>query len=81
MNNEKLQENFCPVCIATLPMAFSLVQGSNSLNTEDEETYEQQRKRKRNLNLYILIGIISTAVIFYYTVLAPCDKCKIKKLI
>jgi hypothetical protein len=77
--NEKSKENFCPVCVGAIPLAFSIAGGrANTLenNMEEEETIWERNRRKRNFNICILIGMISIAVIIYYTFLAPCNKCK-----
>lgn len=76
---ENLKESFCPICIASVPIAFSLAGDRvNMLNNDDQEFETiNNRHRKQKQFFYRIIVAVAISVIIYYTIFAPCDSCKL----
>jgi hypothetical protein len=86
--NENVKEEFCPVCIASIPLAFSMATGTGAAmsdendkeNNSDQSMVEKRKERKhqKNLVFYIslIIGLVSLATIIYYKFINKCDDCK-----
>ena len=64
-----INEPFCPVCIAAVPLAFSVTGAAASNNMEEK------RKRLRIMRWCTIVGIISTLVIIYFMFIVKCDAC------
>ena len=84
--NEKIKEDFCPVCLSAVPLAFSMISGANEVvndsnNSDDDKDltprlwYHSHRKN-RKLHISILIGLIALAAIIYFKYIKQCDECK-----
>jgi hypothetical protein len=86
---EKIKEEFCPVCLSAVPLAFSMVAGANEMinnnNTDDGDDNEQHsslkpwyhnHRKNRTLHICIVIAVIALAVIIYYKFIKNCDDCK-----
>lgn len=69
-----IQEEFCPVCVAAVPLAFSLTEGTRNSIVEEKDI-EKRKKRNFRMKMCIIIGILSLGVIFYFTFLRKCDEC------
>ena len=67
--NEKIKEPFCPVCIAAVPLAFSMTAGAASTTIEEKQ-------RKHQIMLWsTIISIVSTLLIIYFLFAVKCDSC------
>jgi Na+/H+ antiporter NhaC len=66
-SDKNIKEDFCPVCIASVPLAFALVSSSED-NHEQKQEQEQKHKKKRSSSNYIypLLFIIFCIAVFYY---------------
>lgn len=69
---EDIKESFCPVCIAAIPLAFSVSTGVGAAY-EDEE-YIQERK-KTIMIWSVVIGVISLIIMIYYLFIRKCMEC------
>lgn len=67
---EDIKEPFCPVCIAAIPLAFSVSTGVAAASEE-----EQIKRRNQIILWSSIISVISMAVIIYYLFIRPCDSC------
>jgi len=71
-DKDEIKESFCPVCIAAIPLAFSVSTGVGAAY-EDEEYINNRR------NTIILwssvVGVISIIVIVYF-IFFGCSSCK-----
>lgn len=70
-----IKEEFCPVCIAAVPLAFSMTAGTSNIVIEEEDC-EKRKKRNFRTKIYIIIAIISLGIIIYYTYVKKCEECK-----
>lgn len=68
---EDIKESFCPVCIAAIPLAFSLSTGVAAASEE-----EQIKQRNAIILWSSVVGVISLAVIIYYLFIRKCDSCE-----
>jgi predicted nucleic acid-binding Zn ribbon protein len=69
-----IKEEFCPVCIAAVPLAFSMTAGTTNMVIEEEDC-EKRKKNNFRLKMYVIIGILSLSVMIYYTFIKKCDEC------
>ena len=69
-----IKENFCPVCIAAVPLAFSVTAGGSNILIEEEDC-EKRKKRNNRMRMYVIIGVLSLAVILYFTFIKKCQEC------
>ncbi|MEY3393455.1 MAG: hypothetical protein RL498_370 [Pseudomonadota bacterium] len=80
---KKTKESFCPVCVAGIPLAFSITGNrANIIDNEDNqevETISERSHRKLKQTIFRIIFILSSLIIIYYTFFAPCDECRLKK--
>ena len=72
-NNQNVKESFCPVCIAAVPLAFSVTTGVAAASEEDE--YITLAHRRRIINWCTFIGLFSTFIIIYYMYYVKCQSC------
>ena len=73
--NIKLKEPFCPICIAAVPLAFSLVSGT-AVAATDANYEEEQKKLRSNIMFWsIIVSIVSMIVIAYFT-WTKCSSCR-----
>lgn len=81
------KEEFCLACAAAVPLAFSMVAGTNEISNDDneEDEYKQNtspvcwyhiHRKNRKLHISIIIGLISLSVIIYFKFIKQCDECK-----
>ena len=66
---DEIKEPFCPICIAAVPLAFSVTAGAAS------NTVEEIERRNQIIKWCTIIGIISTFIIIYFMFIAKCDDC------
>jgi len=73
-DDNKLKEPFCPICIAAVPLAFSLTTGTAVAVTD--ANYEEEQKKLRSTIMFwsIIISILSIIVIAYFT-WRKCSSC------
>jgi hypothetical protein len=67
MEENKNKEEFCPVCVSSVPLAFSSTADGNS---DDDEKYKISKKysfywKKWILSTLIIIAILSIIMILY----------------
>jgi hypothetical protein len=89
--NKQIREEFCPICIAAVPLAFSMAGASTAKATEqneidncdgeDDDEKEQNKIRIKYRNTMIFsicgfVGIISIIVIIYFMFFQKCDDCE-----
>ena len=78
-NNKKpVKESFCPICIAAVPLAFSVTTGTAaSISSEEEgvEHIERKKSRAEIIKWCTIVGIISTFIIIYFMFIYKCDSC------
>lgn len=67
---EDLKETFCPVCIAAVPLAFSVTSGAVASNS-----IEEKQKRHQIIKWCTITGIISLFFILYFMFVVKCDSC------
>jgi NhaP-type Na+/H+ or K+/H+ antiporter len=89
-NEKNIKEDFCPVCVAAVPLAFSMagagsakVMEQNDIDNCDGEDDEKEKHKKRiqfrNKCIYSIcgvIGIVSLIVIIYFIFFQKCDDCE-----
>jgi predicted nucleic acid-binding Zn ribbon protein len=66
---EDIKEPFCPVCIAAVPLAFSVTAGAASTNIEEKQ------RRNHIMKWCTIVGIISTLIILYFWLAVKCESC------
>ena len=67
MEENKNKEDFCPVCVASVPLAFSLTVDGNDDEYDEKITIKNKKKhswQKWISLMLIIIGIIVTIIIF-----------------
>jgi len=71
MNDKEvdIKEPFCPVCIAAVPLAFSVSAGAAST------TIEEKHRRNQIIKWCTIVGILSTLIILYFWFVVKCDSC------
>lgn len=67
MEENKNKEEFCPVCVASVPLAFSSTADGNS---DDDEKYKISKKysfywKKWILSILVVLGILFFIIILY----------------
>jgi hypothetical protein len=71
----KVKEPFCPICIAAVPLAFSVSTGTLVASTTDEDC-EEEEKTKRN---HVVAGCVSISIILLiimaYFLIIKCKSC------
>lgn len=73
--NHKLKEPFCPVCIAAVPLAFSLSTGTLVATTTDDDCDERDKNRRKSIIWGSCgVGLISFIVLIYF-LLIKCSSC------
>lgn len=62
-----IKENFCPVCIASVPLAFMLTSSDDGVNeiTEEDVVKKKKGKKKNSKWSYYFILIMIFIVIFF----------------
>jgi hypothetical protein len=69
-SDKNIKEDFCPVCIASVPLAFALVSSSEDSHEQEQKQkeHDQKHKKKRSSSNYIypLLFIIFCIAVFYY---------------
>jgi hypothetical protein len=87
-NENHIKEDFCPVCVATVPLAFSIASAGtvkaaeqNDIDNCDDDEKEQKKRKIQNRNKWIfsvcgVVGIISMIVILYFIFYKNCDECE-----
>jgi len=70
---EDIKESFCPICIAAIPLAFSVSTGVAAATEEEQNIMTQ--KRNKIMLWSSIIGFISLAVILYYWFIKKCTEC------
>jgi len=66
---ENIKEPFCPVCVAAVPLAFSMTAGAAS-------TAIEEKKRRNQIILWsTIIGIVSLILIIYFLCAVQCSSC------
>jgi hypothetical protein len=78
MDNQKIEtkEDFCPVCIAAIPLAFSGAVGTSTALSDNEHSEKERKRRKLIYKWSIIIGILSLGFIIYFLFIKPCNECK-----
>lgn len=72
---EEVKESFCPVCIAAVPLAFSVSTGTLVASTTDDDCEERDRRRRGHIMWGCCgVGIISLIVILYFWFI-QCSVC------
>lgn len=71
MNDKEddIKEPFCPVCIAAVPLAFSVTAGAAST------TIEEKKRRYEIMKWCTIAGIISIFIILYFWLVVKCESC------
>ena len=90
-NENHIKEDFCPVCVAAVPLAFSMAGAGTAKATEqneidncdgeDDDEKEQNKRRIQYRNKWIFsvcgaVGVISLIVIIYFIFFQKCDDCE-----
>ena len=68
-DENKLKESFCPVCIAAIPLAFSLSTGTAATVLDEE----QRVMKKRIIFWSTIISILSSVILI--AIYWKCEKC------
>lgn len=74
----QIKEDFCPACLAVIPMAFGAF-GTATNSNETVPQHELQHRRKRNKmiqHISIAILIISVLVFVYFKFIKKCESCR-----
>jgi hypothetical protein len=75
VDDDDIKEPFCPVCIAAVPLAFSVSAGTMVAATEEEDCEERDKRRRRGMLWGCCgVGLISLIVIIYF-LLMKCNTC------
>jgi uncharacterized membrane protein len=71
MNDKEddIKEPFCPVCIAAVPLAFSVTAGAAT------PPIEEKKRRSQIMKWCTIVGIISTLLILYFWFVVKCESC------
>jgi uncharacterized membrane protein len=71
MNDKEddIKEPFCPVCIAAVPLAFSVTAGAAST------TMEEKKRRYEIMKWCTIVGVISIFIILYFWLIVKCESC------
>jgi hypothetical protein len=73
--NQKVKEPFCPVCIAAVPLAFSVSAGTIVATTTEDDCEERDRRRRHKIMWGCGgVGLISLILIIYF-LLIRCSSC------
>ena len=74
-DDKKIKESFCPICIAAVPLAFSVSTGTLVASTTDEDCDgEEKEKRKNILMACLTISLLSIFIIGYFYII-KCNTC------
>ena len=77
-NDEKqkpIKESFCPICIAAVPLAFSVTTGTAASISSEEEDIEKIKQKNTIIIWSTIVGVISTIIILYLMFIYKCDSC------
>ena len=69
-NTRDLKEPFCPVCIAAIPLAFSVSGAAAASNN-----VEERHTRHSIIKWCTIVGILSTLFILYFMFIVRCQEC------
>lgn len=62
-----VKEPFCPICIMTVPLAFSVSTGTLVASTTEEDCEEDEMKRRNNIVMgCVSISILMILIILYF---------------
>jgi len=79
LNKEGIREDFCPPCLALIPLAFAGAGTSVSATmcAEEKDKHYKDKQRTKNILFWssIIIGIISL-IIFILFKFVLCTKCR-----
>ena len=70
-SDKNIKEDFCPVCIASVPLAFALVSSVRDENEKLDRKHQTKKRRgvknSNNYNyIYMLLFVIFFIGVFYY---------------
>lgn len=70
-----VKEPFCPICIAAIPLAFSVSTGTLVASTTDEDCEEDDRRKRNN----VVAGCVSISIVLIlimaYFYIIQCASC------
>ena len=88
---KEIKEEFCPICVAAVPLAFSMAGAGtvkaaeqneiDNIDGEDEDENEQNKIKIKYRNTLIfsifgIVGVISLIIILYFVFFKKCDDCE-----
>ena len=80
---EEIKEEFCPVCIAAIPLAFGATgAGAAKISESKKEDDDCPIKKRRKNFLKILfwssiaLSVISLLIIIYFKYIKKCEECQ-----
>ena len=59
-----VKEPFCPICIAAVPLAFSVSTGTLVASTTDEDCEEEEKTKRNN----VVTGCVSISIILLFII-------------
>lgn len=81
-NKKEIKEDFCPICIAAIPLAFGAsgagaAKISDSGNNDDNCPIKKRKKHFMKILFWssIAISVISLFVIIYFKYIKKCEGC------
>jgi hypothetical protein len=72
---KNLKEPFCPICIAAVPLAFSVSTGTLVASTTDENCEDDERAKRRDIVMGCVYATIILLLIIGYFYVKKCKSC------